>query len=75
MGINKIINWGILFGYNTKFSRIANKEMYSPQLGELAFNLGSERVNVTSFNICVTQNGLTKDLDKRITKPEKSLCY
>ena len=37
MRIKKIINWGMLSWYNTKFSGIANKEMYGPQLGELAF--------------------------------------
>ena len=36
MRIKIIINWGILFGYNTKFSGLANKEMYGHQLGELA---------------------------------------
>ena len=37
MRIKKIINLGILSSYNTKFSGLANKEMYGPQLGELAF--------------------------------------
>ena len=37
MRIKKTINYVILFGYNTKFSGLANKETYSHQLGELAF--------------------------------------
>ena len=37
MRIKKIFNNGILFGYNTKFSGLAKKEMYCHQLGELAF--------------------------------------
>ena len=35
--IKKIINWGILFGYKTKFSVPANKEIYGLQLGALAY--------------------------------------
>ena len=35
--IKRIINYGLLFEYNTKFSGPANKEMYGHQLGELAF--------------------------------------
>ena len=37
MRIKKIINKVILFGYNTKISGLAQKEMYGHQLGELAF--------------------------------------
>ena len=37
MRIKKIINQEILFGYNIKFSGLANKEMFGHQLGELAF--------------------------------------
>ena len=37
MRIKIIINYGVLFGYNTKFSGLANKEMYGHQLGEVAF--------------------------------------
>ena len=33
----KVINLGILSGYNTKFSGLANKEIYGHLLGELAF--------------------------------------
>ena len=29
----------MLFGYNTKFSGIANKEMYGLQLGEFSFQI------------------------------------
>ena len=36
MRIEKIINYGILPSYNTKFSPLANKEMYGHQSGELA---------------------------------------
>ena len=50
MRIRKIINQRILFGYSTKFSGLANKEMYGHQLGELAFDLGSERVQ-TPFSL------------------------
>ena len=35
MRIKRIINYGVLFGYNTKFSGLGNKEMYGHQLGEL----------------------------------------
>ena len=35
MRIKKIINYGILFGYNAKFSGLDSKEMYGHQLGEL----------------------------------------
>ena len=42
--IKGIINWGVSLGYNTKFSGLANKEMYGHQLGELAFRYW-ERVN------------------------------
>ena len=37
MRIKNIINYGMLFGYHTKFSGLANKEMFSHQFGELAF--------------------------------------
>ena len=37
MRIKRIINYGVFSGYNTKFSGLANKEMYGHQLGELAF--------------------------------------
>ena len=47
MRIRKIINVGTLFGYKTKFSELANKEMYDCQLGELTFeNLGVKRLTV-----------------------------
>lgn len=32
MIIKQIISYGTLFGYNTKFSRIASEEIYDPQL-------------------------------------------
>ena len=53
MSIQKIIDYEILFGYNTKFSGLVNKEMYGHQLGELhdillLSILGSERVNCLS---------------------------
>ena len=32
MRIKRIINWGVLLGYNTKFLGLANKEMYGHQL-------------------------------------------
>ena len=35
MRIKRIVNSGILFGYNIKFSGLANKGMYGHQLGEL----------------------------------------
>ena len=37
MRYRKIIIWVMLFGCNTKFSGLANREMYDHQLGELAF--------------------------------------
>ena len=58
MRIKRIINWGILFGYNTKFSGLANKEMYGCQLGELTFRSGSERVKSDCFGVDLGLGGL-----------------
>ena len=57
MRIKKVINQGTLFGYNTKFSGIANKEMYGPQLGELTFRSWEERVNSPSIVFVIKSLG------------------
>ena len=48
MRIKRIISQGVLFGYNTKFSGLANKEVYGYQLGEFA--LRSWEITVVSLS-------------------------